>query len=306
MNSSYNLQVSLLLRILPEIAREKGLALHGGTAINLFHRNMPRLSVDIDLTFIPFTESRENDLKSIRTSLLRIKEHLNRTIPGIHFDDEVRTTEELKIVCSLNTATVKIEVNQINRGIIGPPEMLILCEKAQTTFNTFCEIQLVPTSQLWGGKIIAALDRQHPRDLFDIQGLLNNVGYTEEIHAGFIFFLLCSKRPLHEILQPSLIDQSAIILNQFSGMTDQPFAYAEFERTRDDLIRIVNDSLTLPEKKFLTDFASGNPVWSLADYSSFPGIKWKLININRLKKTNKEKFIEQSELLNKILYKNKL
>lgn len=51
MNDKYNHQVRLLLAVLPEIAKEHCFALHGGTAINLFIRNMPRLSVDIDLTY---------------------------------------------------------------------------------------------------------------------------------------------------------------------------------------------------------------------------------------------------------------
>ncbi len=46
----YRKQVELLVRTIPNVAEEKCFALKGGTAINLFIRNMPRLSVDIDLT----------------------------------------------------------------------------------------------------------------------------------------------------------------------------------------------------------------------------------------------------------------
>lgn len=52
-NDTYKKQVELLLKTLPEVAKETCFALHGGTAINLFIRNMPRLSVDIDLTYLP-------------------------------------------------------------------------------------------------------------------------------------------------------------------------------------------------------------------------------------------------------------
>lgn len=65
MNSHYKNQVALLLSILPEVAKEKDLAVHGGTAINLFVRNMPRLSVDIDLTYIPVRD-RTTSLLAIR------------------------------------------------------------------------------------------------------------------------------------------------------------------------------------------------------------------------------------------------
>lgn len=72
-DSRYKKQVNLLLRILPEIARDKAFALHGGTAVNLFCNNMPRLSVDIDLTWLPF-DTREQDLLGIREKLLFVQQ----------------------------------------------------------------------------------------------------------------------------------------------------------------------------------------------------------------------------------------
>lgn len=66
MKDTYKKQVALLIDILLEIAKEDTFALHGGTAINLFHLNMPRLSVDIDLTFIPFSNNRNEDLNKMR------------------------------------------------------------------------------------------------------------------------------------------------------------------------------------------------------------------------------------------------
>lgn len=75
MKEAYKKQVSLLLDILPEVAKEDVFALHGGTAINLFCLNMPRLSVDIDLTYIPASEDRDRDLQNIRSALENIKDH---------------------------------------------------------------------------------------------------------------------------------------------------------------------------------------------------------------------------------------
>jgi len=298
----YKKQVSLLLKVLPDVANEKRLALHGGTAINLFHQNMPRLSVDIDLTYIPFSNVRENDLQDIRSILAGIKTRLLKTKQDIQFDDQGRADEELKLLCRYSGATIKIEVNQINRGIIGEPVMMMLCENAQLMFDVFCEIQTVPESQLWGGKIIAALDRQHPRDLFDIRYLLNTKGYTDEIHTGFLFSLLGSKRPFHEILNPSRVDQSVVFASQFSGMTNQPFLYEEFESVRENLIRTVKEKLTLPEKEFLMSYAKGEPVWNNFNYSMFPGIKWKLFNIDVFKKNQKAKFFKHLILLEEILF----
>jgi hypothetical protein len=301
MNETYKKQVSLLLDILPDIAEEKSFALHGGTAINLFHLGMPRLSVDIDLTYIPFSNDRNLDLENIRISLENIKARVKKRMPAIRFADPQRATEELKLICATSDATVKIEVNQINRGLIAPPQTMILCNKAQEVFDRFCEVPIVSSGQLWGGKINAALDRQHPRDLFDIKNLFTGVGYTNEIKTGFLFFLLCGNRPIHELLHPKLLDHRVVFDSQFNGMTDHSFSYDEFEETRKQLILEVNKSLTLNDKNFLLAFIKGEPNWDGVDYSMFPAIRWKMLNIRKLKENNPLKFQEQIELLEQVI-----
>lgn len=302
MKDAYKKQASLLLDILPEVAKESIFALHGGTAINLFCLNMPRLSVDIDLTYIPASENRDTDLQNIRLALERIKERLTKQIPGISFTDQVKAEEELKLICTTYEAMVKIEVNQINRGVIAGTELMVLCDKAQETFNKFCEVRLVPQKQLWGGKINAALDRQHPRDLFDVKNFINEIGYYADIKDGFLFFLLCGKRPIQELLNPHLIDISAAFEKQFNGMTDISFGYDEYKTTRNQLIRMVNESLTPADKEFLLSFSKGEPDWTAVDYSKYPAIKWKLHNITLLKKNNPQKYAEQLGAIKQILY----
>ena len=68
MNSEYARKVEILLRMIPIVMQEKVFAVHGGSAINLFVRNLPRYSVDIDLTYIP--------LEDRSSSLAHINEHL--------------------------------------------------------------------------------------------------------------------------------------------------------------------------------------------------------------------------------------
>jgi len=302
MKDTYKRQVSLLLDILPEIAKEDVFALHGGTAINLFCLNMPRLSVDIDLTYIPANDNRNADLQNIRSALERTKERLKKQIPNIIFTDPVRAEEELKLICTTPDAMVKIEVNQINRGVIADTELAILCDKAQDTFDKFCEVRMVSQKQLWGGKIIAALDRQHPRDLFDIRNLVNEIGYSTDIKEGFIFFLLCSKRPIQELLNPHLVDQSAVFESQFNGMTDNPFGYNEYLAARELFINMINESLTMEDKEFLLAFSKGEPDWTKVDYSKYPAVRWKLLNINKLKTGNPSKYIEQVDAVKRVLF----
>jgi hypothetical protein len=301
---SYKQQVSLLLDIMPIVAKEPQFAIHGGTAINLFEMDMPRLSVDVDLTFIPFTEDREDDFLHIRQGLLNIKERIQAGLSGITFPDAKRADEELKLFCLRDNAVVKIEVNQINRGLIDDARILTLSKKTQEYFDTYCKVTVVSQGQLWGGKINAALDRQHPRDLFDMRNFYQNHRLTDEIKRGFLYFLLCSKRPIHEVLQPKNIDRRGVLFNQFIGMTDMSFSYEDYENARQENIDTINKSLTDSDKNFLLFFLKGKPEWTENyNFSQYPPIRWKLMNLEKLKALNLEKFNSQVELLEKAMEK---
>jgi len=301
MNPVYERQVRLLLRILPEIARERALALHGGTAINLFYHEMPRLSVDIDLTWLPHG-NREADLASIRETLERIRNDTRRKIAGITAHEPVTDAEEYKMrFTAADGSEVKVEVNTINRGITGTPVMRGLCQRAQEVFGMYCEMQVVPFGQLYGGKIVAALDRQHPRDLFDIHQLFTEAGYDDDLGAGVLFCLLSSKRPLHELLEPARLDQRRVLETQFGGMTDRFFTYEMFEETREQIIHQVRSRMKDQDRDLLVGFAEGEPEWGSYEYGRFPGVQWKLMNIRRLKQMNPDKHRSQVELLKNVL-----
>jgi hypothetical protein len=146
-----------------------------------------------------------------------------------------------------------------------------------------------------------ALDRQHPRDLFDVKKMMENIGYTEEVSEGFIFCLLSSKRPVHEILQPSFLDHRSTLTNQFSGLTNEAFTWQMYESTRDQLVETVNRNLTSEARQLLLSFVDGSPRWNRFDFGRFPAIQWKLMNILTLKKQNPSKHEKQLCELKKIL-----
>ncbi|WP_299374313.1 nucleotidyl transferase AbiEii/AbiGii toxin family protein, partial [uncultured Kiloniella sp.] len=234
-NRNYKDQVRLLLSVLPDVAKEQCFALHGGTAINLFIRNMPRLSVDIDLTYCPI-EDRSTTLQSIDEALERIQRYVEATLKGARVRHQ---NETRKLLISHDGAEVKLEVNTVSRGLLSDPIKRPLCEKTQAEFDAFALTPIVPLGQLYGGKICAAMDRQHPRDLFDIKYLLENEGITDEIRKGFLFCLLCSDRPINEVISPNFQDQRQAMDNQFKGMSLESFSYEDFERTRETLIETV-------------------------------------------------------------------
>ena len=275
-----------MLRIIPIISAEECFAVHGGTAINLFVQNLPRYSVDIDLTYIP-VEPREASLAHIKERLKAIKAKIEVAIPGI----AIREVPN-KLICTHNGRFVKVEVNDVKRGSIAPPVELPLCDLAQEDFGVFCKARIVPLSQLYGGKITAALDRQHPRDLFDVSLMLDYIKDFDQIKRGFIFCLLGSDRPILESLNPNFNDQRDALTNQFEGMSSTPFTYEQYEATRRRLVEYINDHLTPTDKAFLLGFEDGTPDWDASEYRDFqhyPSIQWKLLNIRKLKGKNPQK-----------------
>ncbi|MGE0021036.1 MAG: nucleotidyl transferase AbiEii/AbiGii toxin family protein [Draconibacterium sp.] len=284
MNNLYKEQVRLLLRILPVIYREEDFAVHGGTAINLFVKNLPRYSVDVDLTYIPIGP-REVSMAEIDKKLAAISLQLQRVVPELN----IRPVPN-KLLCTVGKSTVKIEVNGIKRGIIGPTIEMPLCDKAQTEFGMYCKARIVPLEQLYGGKIAAALSRQHPRDLFDYNNM--DTDKIVDLKRGFMFALLGSDKPFIESLSPNVISQHEALENQFRGMTDVPFTYENYESTREQLIKFVNEMLNEEDKSFLISFEEGSPQWESSAYNNFmefPSVQWKLQNVNKLKIQNPAK-----------------
>ena len=297
MNEACKQQVRLLLDVLPEVAKEARFALHGGTAINLFVRDMPRLSVDIDLTFVEIS-GRNATLKGINAALLRIKERSENRRASIRVQHKADTC---KLLLEEHDTAIRIEVNMIARGLLGIAAKTPLCKKAQEEFDAFCVMPIVPLAQLYGGKLCAALDRQHPRDLFDVKLLLDNDGFTDEIKRGFLYGLVSSNRPAHELLNPHWQDRRAAFKRQFEGMSTEAFDYDDYQATRLRLIRAINAGLNDNDKAFLLSLNRLQPDWSIYDYRGFPSVKWKLLNLAKFKKAKPENFQRQLNQLEDIL-----
>lgn len=290
----YAQKVELLLRLVPIIMDEGVFAVHGGSAINLFLKNLPRYSVDIDLTYIPLAD-RATSIANINLHLKSICEKAKRAFKGMHI---VPKFDTCKLLCEYQGRQVKVEVNQTKRGIVGGDVLTLpLSDKAQNEFFLYCEAKIVPLTLLYGGKITAALSRQHPRDLFDVKYMDLPLSDCRE---GLIFCLLGSDRPIHESLAPSLIDQREAMANQFDGMTDIPFTYEEFEATRTQLVENVKALMTQVDREFLVSFESGQPQWDGYEFEYFknyPSVQWKFLNLQKLAKQNPQKLKEEADKL---------
>jgi predicted nucleotidyltransferase component of viral defense system len=300
-NTIYFKQAKLLLQVLPFIEKTGNFALKGGTAINLFIRDMPRLSVDIDLTYIPLN-SREEALADISKSLQEIAVQTKRFLGAEVEERGLKGTDKtVKLLIRQREATIKVEPNLVLRGSVFPHVQSVLRPKAEEMFELSVSSRLLPLPDLFGGKICAALDRQHPRDLFDVQLLLENEGLQDETRKAFIVYLAGHDRPMHELLKPKWKDLRPAFDAEFSGMTLEPIGLDQLVETREKLLRLIHDGLTHDEKKFLLSLKVGEPEWELlglAGIERLPGLRWKLENVRQM---DPKKRREQSARLHEVL-----
>lgn len=285
--SPYFKQVQLMLRVMPHVMAEDCFALKGGTAINLYVRDMPRLSVDIDLTYLPL-EPRDTAVTHISEALHRIATAIRKAIPEatVH-ESRLRGTDHVsKLSVRTAEATTKIEPNLVLRGTVFSPIERELCGQAEALFEVSATANTLAVADLYGGKLCAALDRQHPRDIFDVKILMENEGLTDEIRTAFILYLASHDRPMSELLDPKLKDFRQVFEQEFAGMAAEDVEYEELVAVRVRLIETIRNTMTANEKKFLLSMKQGNPDWALipvAGIDQLPGLQWKLINIRNMK-----------------------
>ena len=285
-DEKYKRQVALLIRCLPFVDKQKCFAVKGGTAINLFIRSMPRLSVDIDLTYLPL-KKRDEALKEIGAALLTIKDEKEKFIPDSQVSVNYTTNIPGKLMVLWDDVQIKIEANFVLRGSVYKPVVKEICHEVQQLFQQFVKIRILSKEDLYAGKICAALDRQHPRDLFDVMLLLNKDGISSDTRKAFVVYLAGHSRPMHELLNPKFKDLKNVFASQFAGMARETVSLDDLYATRKSLIDNIHTSLTDPEKQFLISIKKGDPNWDILDLKhiqDLPSLRWKLINIRKMDK----------------------
>jgi predicted nucleotidyltransferase component of viral defense system len=301
--SPYFEQALLMLRVIPHVSSEECFALKGGTAINLFLRDMPRLSVDIDLAYLPVEDERDKALANISSALMRIAAAIKKAMPGVKIQEgRAHGSKRIgKLVVANESTRIIIEPNEVIRGAVWAPVERELTKRAEEMFELSVTARALSTADLYGGKICAALDRQHPRDLFDIKILLENEGITAEIRKAFVVYLASHDRPISELLDPARKDLRQTYESEFAGMTIDDIRYDDLVSARETLIKTLLTDLTVAEKGFLVSLKEGQPKWELLGLKAIeklPAIQWKLMNIRRIKK---DKHAESLAKLKKML-----
>jgi len=135
--------------------------------------------------------------------LTSIGEDIERLLPGSRVTGRVLrgTKFRQRLVVQRGNTTVKMEVTPVLRGSLFPPAVKVLSASVQQRFG-YAKMQVLSFEELYAGKICAALDRQHPRDLFDVKLLLENEGITEGLKNVFLVYLMAHNRPMVELRPP--------------------------------------------------------------------------------------------------------
>ena len=293
----YFRQVELIVRVMPLVAREPGFAVKGGTAINLFARDLPRLSVNIDLTYLPL-DSRDDALAAIEEGLGRIADDIRRVIreatvnaaPG-----EGGRVQRLQV--SAGGIGIKIEVSPVLRGSVTPATEMAVSDSVADQFG-YAEARVLAQDELYAGKLVAALDRQHPRDLFDVMLLLADEGISTALMDCFVIYLISSNRPISELLRPNLLPLQPVFDQQFQGMSLQAVTVEELDQARARMVQEIRLQLTEKHKAFLLSFKSGDPNWNLLEHtivSELPAVQWKLRNIRKMSPARRSQALEKLE-----------
>lgn len=293
-NETYRRQVTLLIRTLPSVAEEDIFALKGGTAINLFVRDLPRLSVDIDLVYLPVKERAES-LAEINAALKRIAVRVVKANPGTRVIERLYEGAVTKLEVRFEGVQIVIEVTPVLRGTVYQPETRAVSPVVEEEFG-FAEIQVVSFADLYAGKIVAALDRQHPRDLFDVRHLLANEVISDDLRRAFIVYMLSHGRPMSEVLAPVRKDISDEFLRSFEGMTDNTVIRQELEEVREALIADIVGKMPDEHRRFMISFERGAPEWDLLGLSGvhdLPAVKWRIRNLDTLPANRRKALVDR-------------
>lgn len=303
MNRIYLDTARLLTQVAPLVFADGIFALKGGTAINLFIRDMPRLSVDLDLVFPDYRLPRDQALSRINEAIRLAAERL--TVRG--FQTVTRATPEAgetKLLVRRGGIEVKVEVNFVMRGTVHPVRIASLRPKARDALLADLDIPVVSLEDLYGGKLVAAMDRQHPRDLFDVMQLFAHEGITPGIRRAFVVYLASHNRPVHEVLFPALRDISLEYERNFQGMTADPVPLPDLLAARTRMTQELQQGLDENERRFLLSLVGNKPEWhllGLEHLDQLPGIRWKLRNLEQLERSSPKKFAEQANSLVRLL-----
>ena len=299
MDKTYADTVRLLLAIVPDVFANDIFAMKGGTAINLVVQDMPRLSVDIDVVYLPWQTPRDEALQAINQELAAIATR----VASLGVQTRLVRSKDLgdtKLIVENESSQVKIEVNVVFRGTVLPAERRSLSAKTSDLFGVELEVPILAPNELYAGKLVAALDRQHPRDLFDVWQLYESGGISNGMVECFVVYLAGHNRPTHEVLFGNDKNIAGEYERAFVGMTEVECSLETLLEARVRLRHELPGRLSAQHKQFLSGLTRAQPDWSLLQCqhaAQLPALRWKLSNLETSRKRRPEDFTAQADAL---------
>ena len=211
---------------------------------------------------------------------------------------------ETKLLVRRGDIEIKVEVNFVMRGTVQSVRDASLSPMAREALQADMEIPVTSLEDVYGGKLVAAMDRQHPRDLFDVMQLYAHEGITPAIRRAFVIYLASHNRPVHEVLFPALRNISQDYERSFRGMTTDPVDLSALLSVRERLVADLQRMLETNERQFLLSLVRATPEWQLLDIAhlkQLPALRWKLTNLDKLAKSSPKKFTEQANALERLI-----
>lgn len=244
---------------------------------------MPRFSVDIDLTYLHIADWDTVDNETTAMMLRLRKRLLNAGINATIMPSEDAARG---ITAEKDGIGIKIETNFVLTGNLFPTDRRELCDTAQSVLEMYVEINVLALPELYGGKICAAVVRQHPRDLFDTKLLLENEGIDDQTRKSFIVNVISQVRPMSNLLDPDFINIEVDYTSAFKGMALEYVTLDDLLTARKNLLRTLRKGMTAEERSFLLSLQNRTPEWSLLGLSGahdLPAVKARLQRIQAMK-----------------------
>lgn len=292
-----------LVRAAPLVLHDDRFALKGGTAINFFIRDLPRLSVDLDLVLADGRLGRDDALAAIGDGLAIARSKLETD--GFDVRSKKGAAGPITTIFAREgNADIKIEVNHVMRGTVHPVRRASLVPRAQEILRADITLPLMAAEEVYGGKLVAALDRQHPRDLFDVMQLFDHGGITSGMRRCFVIYLACHNRPIHEVLYAPEKNIDDEYREQLVGMMSDDVDLDALVAARVRLLRELPASLDDAERGFLRSLARAEPDYVLLDVphvAELPALQWKVENLRKLARNNPTKLRAQADALDERL-----
>jgi hypothetical protein len=235
--------------------------------------------------------------------MLRIKKRIEQRLRGVRVTPSRLQGDNIvtKLIVRQDGVQIKIEVTPVLRGTVYEPSLMSVSPAVEEAFG-FAEINVVSFADLYAGKIAAALDRQHPRDLFDVRDLLANEGISDKLRQAFLIYVISHPRPMAEILAPSRKNIEDEYRRGFDGMTEIPASLDDLTAAREAIIRIMVVEMPDDHRRFLIGFKQGAPDWTLLgipEAQNLPAVRWKQQNLDGL---DPERRAKLSSALEQVLF----